>query len=236
MDKKVSITYNPMVNEYIKNKLLEAERNSIYYIKLGTVRLSVAWLFIPAYFIFLNAILLPLLTLDSDALSGGLIFYGLPLALITIYLFFVSEIYKDVKKIYSLPLSNSDLQDLLNYNLSREIIEGISAYKQNLDRIDLVYVAYILDTKLKECEQNLVALKEDYNKSKTVDSINQYAIKTNIANQQHRIDNIYTQLNKIDSLLPANRNVNKSDFIKQLEEANQTKLLSAKQDNSDNEL
>lgn len=234
MDKKVSITYNPMVNEYIKNKLLEAERNSIYYIKLGTVRLSVAWLFIPAYFIFLNAILLPLLTLDSDALSGGLIFYGLPLALITIYLFFVSELYKDVKKIYSLPLSNSDLQDLLNFNLSREIIDGISAYKQNLDRVDLVYVAYILDTKLKECENNLVTLKEDYNKLKNSDS--RVVLKTMIGNQQHRIDNIYTQLNKIDSLLPANRNVKQSDFIKQLNESNQAKLLSVKQDNSDNEL
>ncbi|OIH11974.1 hypothetical protein A7M79_00350 [Acinetobacter baumannii] len=234
MDKKVSITYNPMVNEYIKNKLLEAERNSIYYIKLGTVRLSVAWLFIPAYFIFLNAILLPLLTLDSDALSGGLIFYGLPLALITIYLFFVSELYKDVKKIYSLPLSNSDLQDLLNFNLSREIIDGISAYKQNLDRVDLVYVAYILDTKLKECENNLVTLKEDYNKLKNSDS--RVVLKTMIGNQQHRIDNIYTQLNKIDSLLPANRNVKQSDFIKQLNESNQAKLLSEKQDNSDNEL
>lgn len=234
MDKKVSITYNPMVNEYIKNKLLEAERNSIYYIKLGTVRLSVAWLFIPAYFIFLNAILLPLLTLDSDALSGGLIFYGLPLALITIYLFFVSELYKDVKKIYTLPLSNSDLQDLLNFNLSREIIDGISAYKQNLDRVDLVYVAYILDTKLKECENNLVTLKEDYNKLKNSDS--RVVLKTMIGNQQHRIDNIYTQLNKIDSLLPANRNVKQSDFIKQLNESNQAKLLSVKQDNSDNEL
>ncbi|HGF9506653.1 TPA: hypothetical protein ACJEU7_003909 [Acinetobacter baumannii] len=234
MDKKVSITYNPMVNEYIKNKLLEAERNSIYYIKLGTVRLSVAWLFIPAYFVFLNAILLPLLTLDSDTLSGGLIFYGLPLALITIYLYFVSEIYKDVKKIYSLPISNGDLQDLLNFNLSREIIQGISAYKQNLDRVDLVYVAYILDTKLKECENNLVMLKEDYNKLKNSDS--RVVLKTMIGNQQHRIDNIYTQLNKIDSLLPANRNVKQSDFITQLNESNQAKLLYVKQDNSDNEL